>query len=486
MVAATKRRKALRTRFSRRKQDERRERQANKENVRTLKHATGKQDNLAAPTLPQKWKEMSTSTNTQYFKLENTTSEMCQVTASLILNSEQSFSVYVCGKKVPESSSLLMKFPSLMSSSKDLFDIITAVDRAVRCPGNHEERFVTLCQQRGGEMKGGRGNRDVIAYIDTCPVIDSKGQSYPRTIRRVDCDLVCEAVGSQPVRCRVCQSYRSTLRSILYRQRDKSYDSTAASSHTSYSHLTPSEKDKRMRNLHQNLRLAKQQVSRMEVKVKKMLDDKAVSLQHSDAADITRIIADVSPVVKEKFPEDSPQRVFWEEQVKYNSLKDKRQMRWHPLVIRFALNLKYLSNTAYRGIRQGGVISLPSERTLSDYTHWTTPHSGVQLEFIEEFCTLLAEDVLNNLHQVALSMDEMKIKSGLVFNKHEGTLCGFIDLGSSNREIEQALSGRGTEEESAGKLADQVFVLMARSVFKPSLSLPVAHYFSSNLKGTMS
>ena len=82
----------------------------------------------------------------------------------------------------------------------------------------------------------------------------------------------------------------------------------------------------------------------MEAKVKKLLNDQAVPLQDDDAADIVHLIADVSPVVKEKFAEDSPQKVFWEEQVKYNSLKDKRQMRWHPLIIRFGLNLKYLSN----------------------------------------------------------------------------------------------------------------------------------------------
>ena len=81
-----------------------------------------------------------------------------------------------------------------------------------------------------------------------------------------------------------------------------------------------------MRNLHQSLRLAKQQINRMEAKVKKLLNDQAVPLQDDDAADIVRLIADVSPVVKEKFAEDSPQKVFWEEQVKYNSLKDKRQM----------------------------------------------------------------------------------------------------------------------------------------------------------------
>ena len=60
-------------------------------------------------------------------------------------------------------------------------------------------------------------------------------------------------------------------------------------------------------------------------------------------------------------------------------------MRWHPLVIRFALNLRYLSGTAYQAVLQSGMISLPSERTLSDYTHWATPNTGVQQEFIERF-----------------------------------------------------------------------------------------------------
>ena len=128
------------------------------------------------------------------------------------------------------------------------------------------------------------------------------------------------------------------------------------------------------------------------------------------------------------------------------------------------------------------MIALASERTLADYTHWVTPHTGVQLEFIEEFKTSMAEDVPDGLHQCTLSMDEMKIKGGLVFNKHTGALSGFTDLGDSNHEIEQILSG-DAEESSGGKLADQVFVSMARAVFKPSLSVPVAHYFSCNLKG---
>ena len=89
-------------------------------------------------------------------------------------------------------------------------------------------------------------------------------------------------------------------------------------------------------------------------------------------------------------------------------------------MVRFALNLKYLSNSAYRAMRESGIIHLPSERTLSNYTHWASPHSGVQLEFIELFKSMVSEDLPHGQYHCALSMDEMKLKSGLVFNKHTG------------------------------------------------------------------
>ena len=121
------------------------------------------------------------------------------------------------------------------------------------------------------------------------------------------------------------------------------------------------------------------------------------------------------------------------------------------------------------------------ENPVRLYTHWTTPHSGVQKEYIEEFIRLM--DVTSCVQKhCCLSMDEMKIKSGLVFNKHTGKLVGFVDLGSVNHEIELLANG-GSEPERA--LADQVFVFMARAVFEPSLSLPIAHYFSHKLKGKL-
>jgi len=146
-------------------------------------------------------------------------------------------------------------------------------------------------------------------------------------------------------------------------------------------------------------------------------------------------------------------------------------MRWHPVVIRFALNLRYMSTTAYRGVKQSGFLKLPSERTLSDYTHWASAHSGLQVEFVEMLKQMISHDLPSSDHHVCtLSMDEMKIKSGLVFSRRSGSLVGFTDLGYVHRELECLIND--DDSNGKGRLASYAFVFLARAVFKPSLSVP--------------
>ena len=57
-------------------------------------------------------------------------------------------------------------------------------------------------------------------------------------------------------------------------------------------------------------------------------------------------------------------------------------------------------------------------------------------------------------------MDEMKIKSGLVFSKRSGNLVGFVDLGGANSNIEQLVAD---PESSQPQLADQMLVLIGQS-----------------------
>ena len=122
---------------------------------------------------------------------------------------------------------------------------------------------------------------------------------------------------------------------------------------------------------------------------------------------------------------------------------------------------------------------MPSESTLADYTHWTTPHSGVQSESTEQLKRIL---LLSKPHNVALSMNEMQIKSSFVFSKHSSKLTGFVDAGSVNAGIEDVLGDDNTKTEK--KLADHAFVFQVRAVFKPSIAIPVAYYFSASFSGT--
>ena len=58
-------------------------------------------------------------------------------------------------------------------------------------------------------------------------------------------------------------------------------------------------------------------------------------------------------------------------------------VRWDPLFIRWCLNMSRVSPKAYEIMRESG-ISLPTRRTLNDYTHWMSAKAGFSSK-IDEF-----------------------------------------------------------------------------------------------------
>ena len=369
-----KRKKNARARFDRtwRKNDERHRQQSNKENVEVT--PPDSTDALPDHTLllPKHWQKLS---NTQYCKVVEGPSGLGEVTVSVVQDPDSNWNMYDCEKKVPDTCAVLSTFQNSPVTEDKLLELINVIDNAVLCPGNPDEKFTTAVQDKGGSLRGLRGTGEVVAFIDNSVVTDYNRKEYQCTMRRADCEILRERSSQYPLRCKYCQSFRSTLRSLVSRQSIDSGSHTSASSHTRYCDLTPAAKDERMKNLRRALKNSNQKVKRFQAKVDKLIANQAVLLQDRDAADVSQIITEMSPIVKEKFPLVSPQRIFWDQRRRFNSLKDKRQMRWHPLVLRFALKLKYLSDTAYRAIRQSGVVNLPSERTLSDYTHCTASWS---------------------------------------------------------------------------------------------------------------
>lgn len=83
-----------------------------------------------------------------------------------------------------------------------------------------------------------------------------------------------------------------------------------------------------------------------------------------------------------------------------------------------------------------------------------------------------------------LSIDEMKIRSGLVFRKSTGELVGFCSPGEANNDLERLTESLTSGSKGATpQLASQVLVFMVRHIFKPSMFFPVAMNPSNCLSG---
>lgn len=120
-------------------------------------------------------------------------------------------------------------------------------------------------------------------------------------------------------------------------------------------------------------------------------------------------------------------------------MKDKRQIRWHPMFIKWCLSLKLISSASCHALRSSNVIILPSDKTLRNYTHFVKAKPGFSHDLDEE---LLHEANLQNLASyqncVCLVFDGMKIKEDLVYDKHTGQLIGFTNnLGDVNDQLLQ-------------------------------------------------
>ena len=119
------------------------------------------------------------------------------------------------------------------------------------------------------------------------------------------------------------------------------------------------------------------------------------------------------------------QKLFWKQQFEAAVKSNPKQMRWHPLMIKWCLK----SSTTYKTLYNSGLLKLPSQRTLRDYTHVIKPSSG----FLNDIDDMIVKEAkLGELEEwqkhVVLIFDEMHIKEDLIFDKLTDELKGFINL----------------------------------------------------------
>ena len=132
-------------------------------------------------------------------------------------------------------------------------------------------------------------------------------------------------------------------------------------------------------------------------------------------------------------------------------------------MIRYCLSLAAESSAAYDEIRYDektgtGFLIFPSRRRLRDYKSYIKPERG----FNPNIMLVLRHQVkeFSNREKFVVSlMDKMKTQENLVWNKHNGELIGYVDLGDIDLNY--------------ATVASHVLVLLIRSIvnrFKFSLA----------------
>lgn len=162
-------------------------------------------------------------------------------------------------------------------------------------------------------------------------------------------------------------------------------------------------------------------------------------------------------------------KLFWLEQKKAFSCSLKG-MRWHPMLIRFAIMLRSQSPSMYRTIREIGVLKLPGESVLKDYTNVIGPKTGINPSVLDEIKSE-ASKLPEEKRWVVLMHDEMSIKSDLVYDNRSSTLVGYVD--SSSWKFSQQ------QNKYEDELATHVLSFMIVGITS-SLKMSVAYFATKN------
>ena len=173
----------------------------------------------------------------------------------------------------------------------------------------------------------------ILSGIKTVASLDTVTSPSTPTIRHSECEmlLLAEMLYS---RCQQCSKYRTSLHTYSLWQATLSDDRLGASSHTTYSSLTSAEKDRRMKNLHCNVKKCEKRIKSLREKLDKALESRVVA-DDTITEDMEAIImSDGNKNILDEFPEGSFARLFWQQQLDALSKKSKKGMRWDPLKCR--------------------------------------------------------------------------------------------------------------------------------------------------------
>ena len=412
-------------------------------------------------------------------KVQRDGNQAVAVTRTISLYSDFKWRVTAHGKEVITAQCCALKsLPLKIHNATLLKKLIDTVDSLQVCAGHPDQKLLDMAMSRKGKFESYDGR--TVAFVDEYFPVVLGGETYKQTI----CTNSCELLVHGP-KCCACKSYRRNLRALLAKHKLEKPQVNVAktTSHANYRHLKSPECKKRMVNLKTELRNSKQEVAKLKARLESIREEKGVNVDEDLYKDLEDIMNERTEEIRNNYLPNSFHRLFWEQQLEAMKLKDARQVRWHPMMIKWCLSLKLLSPCAYHTLRSSNLLVLPSERTLRDYTHFIKAKTGFQAEVDRQLCREAKIDNIPDCQKfVCLVFDEVKIKEDLVYDKHSGEVVGFVNVGDVNNQLLQFEREWTSKSNGQPPLATHMLTFMVRGLLS-DLEFPYTQFASSSMSG---
>lgn len=282
--------------------------------------------------------------------------------------------------RVKVSSKVLAAWP-VLTTVLHIIDMITMLHQLCVCVGNPDDTFKPLIAIRKGVFKNAQGkpllihNRESSRHTqshlyvgtDTVAKVEASFSAGEETIRHNDCELLLSPGVEN--RCNRCEAHRKSLL-VMVKRLDRPSTSTSPTSHANYRYLNSPLLAERCTKLRTKVNASERRVAQMKAKIEKLSTSQGVVVSTDLEKDLKEIMRDNFTQVATAYKEKTFERIFWEQHAKASACGDARGIRWHPAMIKWCLYLRHLSGKAYETVRNSGVLKLPSQRTLRDYTHY--------------------------------------------------------------------------------------------------------------------
>ena len=432
--------------------------------------------------MPSQWVDHSKSTSgiLVVCKLQHTDSLPVTVTRSVTVYDDFTWCIHVHGRALDASKcSALNSFGPTIDTKTALNQLLKLVDTLNICAGHPDQHFLKLADSRKGKFLSVA--QSTIATLDANYPIVLNGQICSRTIRTTSCEILIH--GSK---CEACRKYRPSLRSMhsqwVRQLRSSPEKNTDVSTHTNYRYLRTPQRKEQMSKLRAEVRRQRNEVKRLRSMLNEAMEQEGIVVDKQLENDLHTIMLEHTKEVNMKYAKDSFHLLFWDQQLRVLKTKDKRQVRWHPMMIRWCLSLKLLSSASYNALRSSNLLLLPSERTLRDYTHFIKAKPGFDPRVDEQLCREAKIDSVPEYQKyVCLVFDEIKVKEDLVYDKNSLSLMGFINMGDVNDHLSK-FEEYASSVTPKPNLATHILTFMVSGILS-DLEFPYVSFPCSSLSG---